>query len=288
MAIMNAVFRFNIFIDGVNSDEGKIAAVVAESFGALGRMAALSVPLLVWTLGVILSVKLTDRQTFFRRTYWAIPLWMVISTILTLLMRALLGLVWRSSCLWDGCPRRADSVRTVGLRSWMSEIDAHASGNGQPGGKPNMTALVGVLVAIIVGFWPRVAVIGSPALQESDLRRVSRNYAGLTARLSAHLVMLVATAMILVALFLGLWSVWPATSDELGVGFALLVGSVFGFQEAVFATTKGVLPGFSFPGFGTHFVYSPADRIRRNGRIQLLLTAIVTVGVIVYWLSLWR
>ena len=150
-----------------------------------------------------------------------------------------------------------------------------------------MTALVGVLVAIIVGFWPRVAVIGSPALQESDLRRVSRNYAGLTARLSAHLVMLVATAMILVALFLGLWSVWPATSDELGVGFALLVGSVFGFQEAVLATTQGVLPGFSYPGLGPRFVYSPTDRIRRNGRRQLLLTTVVTVGVIVYWVSLW-
>lgn len=151
-----------------------------------------------------------------------------------------------------------------------------------------MIAPLVVLVALIVGFWPRLAVLGSPSLQESELRRVSLGYTGLNARLSAHLVILVAMAMVLVGLFLWLWSLWPATSDELGSGFALLVGSLFGFQEAVFATTKGVLPSFSFPGFGTHFVYSPADRIRRNGRIQLLLTAIVTVGVIVYWLSLWR
>lgn len=96
LAIMNAVSRFNIFIDGINSDEGKIASVMAGSFGALGRMAAFTVPLLVWTACIILSYKLINRQGFFRRTYWAIPLWMIINTILVLLMRALIGLVWMS------------------------------------------------------------------------------------------------------------------------------------------------------------------------------------------------
>lgn len=151
-----------------------------------------------------------------------------------------------------------------------------------------MMAPIVVLAALILGFWPRLAVIGGPSLQESELRRMSTGYAGLNARLSIHVVILITTALGLVALFLWLWFLWPMTTNELGYGLAMLVGALFGFQEAVFATTKGVLPSFSFPGFGTHFLYSPPDRIRRNGRIQILLTGIVAVGVLAYWISVLR
>jgi hypothetical protein len=65
IAIINAVYRFNIFIDGFNSDEGKIANVMASSYGPLGRMAGLTIPLIVWTASIILACILINRQTFF-------------------------------------------------------------------------------------------------------------------------------------------------------------------------------------------------------------------------------
>jgi hypothetical protein len=89
MAIMNSVYRFNIFIDGFNSDEGKIANVMSSSYGPLGRMAGLTVPLIVWTASIVLTCILIDRQVFFKRTYWAVPLWVFVNFALILLLRLL-------------------------------------------------------------------------------------------------------------------------------------------------------------------------------------------------------
>jgi hypothetical protein len=89
IALMNAVYRFNMLIDGFNSDEGKAAYVILNSFGSLGRMAGLIVPLIVWTTSIILTCMLINRQTFFKRTYWAIPLWVIVSGMLTILLRLL-------------------------------------------------------------------------------------------------------------------------------------------------------------------------------------------------------
>jgi hypothetical protein len=88
IAIMNSVFRFNIFIDGFNSDEGKIASVMA-SLGPMGRMAGLTIPLIVWTVSIILTSILINRQTLFKRTYWAIPLWVLVCFVLVMLLRLL-------------------------------------------------------------------------------------------------------------------------------------------------------------------------------------------------------
>jgi hypothetical protein len=88
IAIMNSVFRFNIFIDGFNSDEGKTASVMA-SLGPMGRMAGLTVPLIVWTASIILTGILINRQTFFKRTYWAIPLWVFVCFVLVIILRLL-------------------------------------------------------------------------------------------------------------------------------------------------------------------------------------------------------
>ncbi len=89
MAIMNAVYRFNIFIDGFNSDEGKIANVMSSSLGPVGRMAGLTVPLIVWTACLVLTCMLINRQPFFKRTYWAIPVWVLVNFALVILLRLL-------------------------------------------------------------------------------------------------------------------------------------------------------------------------------------------------------
>jgi hypothetical protein len=89
IAIMNAVYRFNIFIDGFNSDEGKIANVMSSSYGPLGRMAGLTIPLIVWTASIILTCILINKQTFFKRTYWAIPVWVLVDFTLVILLRVL-------------------------------------------------------------------------------------------------------------------------------------------------------------------------------------------------------
>jgi hypothetical protein len=88
-AIMNAVYRFNIFIDGFNSDEGKAANVMGSSYGPLGSMAGLTVPLIVWTASIIIACILINKQTFFKRTYWAIPLWVLVDFVLVILLRGL-------------------------------------------------------------------------------------------------------------------------------------------------------------------------------------------------------
>ena len=89
IAIMNATYRFNILIDGFNSDEGKTANVLLSSYGSLGRMAGLTVPLIVWTTSIILTCILIKRQTFFRQTYWAVPLWVLVNFVLVMLLRVL-------------------------------------------------------------------------------------------------------------------------------------------------------------------------------------------------------
>jgi hypothetical protein len=91
--MMGAVSRFNMLIDGFNSDEGKIAAQMFSSYGPIGGMTALSAPLLVWTTSIILAAILTSRQTFFQRTYWAIPLWALTNFGLVLVLRLLMVVV---------------------------------------------------------------------------------------------------------------------------------------------------------------------------------------------------
>ena len=89
IAIINAVSRFNIFIDGFNSDEGVISNIMLNSLGRMGRMLGLTVPLIVWTTSIVLTCLLIDRQSFFKRTYWAIPLWVLVNIMLVMLLRVL-------------------------------------------------------------------------------------------------------------------------------------------------------------------------------------------------------
>lgn len=90
IAIMNAVSRLNIFIDGFNSDEGGIAIIMVENLGRLGRWFALAPALLIWTTSLVISGILVRRQTFFRwKSYVAIAVWFVVAVVLTLFMRFL-------------------------------------------------------------------------------------------------------------------------------------------------------------------------------------------------------
>lgn len=95
VAMVNSVFRFNILVDGFNSDEGMISEILLNSMGSrAGRMNVFLVPLAVWTLSIVLSSILVSRQTFFKRTYWAIPLFAVVGGVFTVLSFGLLGLVF--------------------------------------------------------------------------------------------------------------------------------------------------------------------------------------------------
>ena len=146
-----------------------------------------------------------------------------------------------------------------------------------------MLAIV-LISTLILAFWPRLAVIGGPSLRETELQRMSANYGGLSKRLAIHTLVLVLIAAILVGVFLWLASKWPNSTNELGYGLALLVGSIFGFQEAVFAVASRVLPSTSFFGLNTRYLYANPGRIQNNGRIQLVMTSLVIVGVVMYWL----
>jgi uncharacterized membrane protein len=90
IAIMNAVFRLNIFIDGFNSDEGGIAVIMSNSLGRLGRWFGLAPALVIWTTSLVISGILVRQQTFFRwKSYAAIAVWFLVAVVLTLFMRFL-------------------------------------------------------------------------------------------------------------------------------------------------------------------------------------------------------
>jgi hypothetical protein len=73
-AMMNATFRFLMFVDGFNSDEGNISA---DLLSTVGNPVALMVPLTVWTACIIICCTLLKRQSFFAKTYWWIPVFFV-------------------------------------------------------------------------------------------------------------------------------------------------------------------------------------------------------------------
>jgi hypothetical protein len=75
-AITNSVIRLNMLIDGFNSDEGNISEILLKT---LGNQGAFLVPLTEWTIFIALSCLLINRQEFFKKTYWLIPLFFLIS-----------------------------------------------------------------------------------------------------------------------------------------------------------------------------------------------------------------
>ena len=74
VAIANATMRFNMLIDGFNSDEGNISEILLKM---AGNPFGLMVPLTVWTLSVIMACTLISRQKFCSRSYWMIPVFAV-------------------------------------------------------------------------------------------------------------------------------------------------------------------------------------------------------------------
>ena len=140
--------------------------------------------------------------------------------------------------------------------------------------------------ALILAFWPRLAAIGELPRKESELLRISPGFIGLSRRLAVHILALVLASVLLVVLFVWLAAQWPDSADQFGYGIALLVGAVFGFLEAVFATNSGALPSSSFFGLGTRYLYSSSGRIQRNGKVQIALTSVVAIGVVAYWLAI--
>ena len=91
-AITNAVMRLNMYVDGYNSDEGNMSEILVKM---LGNQGAFLVPLTEWTIFIGLSCFLIDRQTFFKRTYWFIPLFFVIAGVSIVSSFAILGHVLR-------------------------------------------------------------------------------------------------------------------------------------------------------------------------------------------------
>ncbi len=89
-AITNAVMRLNIFIDGFNSNEGNISEILLK---LLGNQGVFLVPLVVWTICIGLSCHLVSRQEFFKRTYWLIPLFFLISAVSMICSFKMLGLI---------------------------------------------------------------------------------------------------------------------------------------------------------------------------------------------------
>ena len=77
-AITNAVMRLNMLIDGFNSDEGNISEILLNM---LGNQAVFLVPLTEWTLCIGLACLLVSRQGFFKKTYWLIPAFFIISAV---------------------------------------------------------------------------------------------------------------------------------------------------------------------------------------------------------------
>lgn len=91
-AITNAVMRLNMYVDGYNSDEGNMSEILVKM---LGNQGAFLVPLTEWTIFIGLSCLLISRQTFFKRTYWFIPLFFVIAGVSMVSSFAILGHVLR-------------------------------------------------------------------------------------------------------------------------------------------------------------------------------------------------
>ena len=89
-AITNAVMRLNILIDGFNSDEGNISEILLK---LLGNQGAFLVPLVVWTFSIGLSCHLINHQEFFKKTYWLIPLFFLISGVSMISSFKILGLI---------------------------------------------------------------------------------------------------------------------------------------------------------------------------------------------------
>jgi hypothetical protein len=90
LAITNAVMRLNIFIDGFNSDEGNISEILLT---LMGNQGAFLVPLVVWTICIGLSCHLVNKQEFFKRTCWLIPLFFIISGVSMISSFQTLGLL---------------------------------------------------------------------------------------------------------------------------------------------------------------------------------------------------
>lgn len=89
IAIMSAVGRFNMLVDGFESDEGKLTSILSDSLIGQWRMVGMAVPLAFWTISLILTTIIIYRQRFFRPTYWAIPLWFLTNLVLLMLLRLL-------------------------------------------------------------------------------------------------------------------------------------------------------------------------------------------------------
>jgi hypothetical protein len=88
--ITNATGRLNILLDGFYSDEGSISQ---ELINIAGNNGAFLVPLFVWTVSIILCCFLLGRQSFFRRSYWLIPVFALVTAVLSRLSFALLAVV---------------------------------------------------------------------------------------------------------------------------------------------------------------------------------------------------
>jgi hypothetical protein len=87
-AISNSVLRLNMFVDGFNSDEGNMSEILVKM---LGNQGAFLIPLTEWTIFLGLSCLLIRRQSFFRRTYWFIPLFFLVTAVSMLSSFAILG-----------------------------------------------------------------------------------------------------------------------------------------------------------------------------------------------------
>jgi hypothetical protein len=90
-AITNSVIRLNMLIDGFNSDEGNISEVLLKLWGNQG---VFLVPLVEWTVFLALSCLLVRRQGFFKRTYWFIPLFFLISAVSMISSFKILGFIF--------------------------------------------------------------------------------------------------------------------------------------------------------------------------------------------------
>jgi hypothetical protein len=89
-SITNAVMRLNMFVDGFNSDEGNMSEILIKM---LGNQGAFLIPLTEWTIFIGLSCLLLRRQPFFKRTYWFIPLFFLMSAVSMVSSFAILGRV---------------------------------------------------------------------------------------------------------------------------------------------------------------------------------------------------
>lgn len=88
LAISSATMRFNMFIDGFNSDEGNVSEILLKT---AGNPFGLMVPLTVWTLSAIMACTLISRQKFCSRSYWMIPVFAIITSVCYVLAFLVLG-----------------------------------------------------------------------------------------------------------------------------------------------------------------------------------------------------